>query len=286
MIGFGQSITLTSTAAVLKADLLFDNEEYSKAAELYKKAYKKTKTRELKSIIIFKQAECYRKLLNYTRAASYYKRAIIAKYSDVIIYLHYIDVLLQNKNYEEAEVQYKECLQLNPTDVLVYLRYADMLRQNENYASALEQYKLYMNLKPKDPRGYIGLSYCDSIILVKTQIKEKEESNTKRIQDSLLTLYSKKEIEPAYANQLGCISGDCNNGFGTFVDKEGTYKGEWKDGKVHGYGEFQGILYDYNGEYLNGKKHGEGQIKYHKNGAIKTGKWIEGIYQSPVKKSK
>ena len=62
-----------------KADLAFSLEEYSKAAELYKKAYQKTKNRAIKAEIIFKQAECYRMSGNIKRAQSYYKRAIKAK---------------------------------------------------------------------------------------------------------------------------------------------------------------------------------------------------------------
>ena len=34
-----------------------------------------------------------------------------------------------------------------------------------------------------------------------------------------------------------CISGDCENGYGTWVTEDGTkYKGEWKDGLSHGLG--------------------------------------------------
>ena len=102
---------------LMKADLSFDNEEYFKAAELYKKAYKKTKNRAVKSVIIFKQAECYRKSLNYKRAASYYKRAIKAKYPDVIVHLHYADVLRMQEDYEGAADQYKQYVKLNPTDI-------------------------------------------------------------------------------------------------------------------------------------------------------------------------
>ena len=35
-----------------------------------------------------------------------------------------------------------------------------------------------------------------------------------------------------------CVSGDCENGFGTFTDTNGTYVGEFKDGKFHGEGTF------------------------------------------------
>ena len=44
---------------MLKADKAFNLEQYVKAAELYKKAYQKTKIRAIKAEIIFKQAECY-----------------------------------------------------------------------------------------------------------------------------------------------------------------------------------------------------------------------------------
>ena len=63
-----------------KADKAFEAEEYFKASELYKKAYKKTKNRALKAEITFKQAECYRLSGNTKRAESYYKRAVKSKY--------------------------------------------------------------------------------------------------------------------------------------------------------------------------------------------------------------
>jgi len=102
---------------VIKADKAFDLEQYDKAAELYKKAYKKTKNRAVKSEIIFKQAECYRMSGNIKRAENYYKRAIKAKYPDVVVYLRYADMLRMQGDLEDAVVQYKKYLELNPTDV-------------------------------------------------------------------------------------------------------------------------------------------------------------------------
>ena len=78
---------------MLKADQAFSLEQYNKAAELYQKAYQSTKSRAIKSEIIFKQAECYRFSGNIKRAESYYKRAIKAKYPDVLVYLKYADML-------------------------------------------------------------------------------------------------------------------------------------------------------------------------------------------------
>jgi peptidoglycan-associated lipoprotein len=102
---------------MIKADQAFSVEQYNKAAELYKKAYQSAKSRAVKSEIIFKQAECYRLSGNKKRAESYYKRAIKAKYPDVLVYLRYADILRMNEKYEEAKLQYQKYIQLNPTDV-------------------------------------------------------------------------------------------------------------------------------------------------------------------------
>ena len=98
---------------MIKADNAFNLEEYAKAAELYKKAYKKTKNRAVKAEIIFKQAECYRLSGNIKRAESYYKRAIKAKYPDARVYLRYADVLMMQGDYAEASAQYQEYLLKN-----------------------------------------------------------------------------------------------------------------------------------------------------------------------------
>ena len=102
---------------MIKADYTFNLEQYVLAAELYKKAYKTEKNRAIKSEIIFRQAECYRMSGNYKRAASYYKRAIRAKYPDVIVYLRYADVLRMQEDYTQAQLQYTKYMTLNPTDV-------------------------------------------------------------------------------------------------------------------------------------------------------------------------
>jgi len=102
---------------MIKADKAFSLEQYVKAAELYKKAYQKTKIRAIKAEIIFKQAECYRMSGNIKRAESYYKRAIKAKYPDVVVYLRYADVLRMQDDLVEAKIQYTKYLDMNPMDV-------------------------------------------------------------------------------------------------------------------------------------------------------------------------
>ena len=44
-----------------------------------------------------------------------------------------------------------------------------------------------------------------------------------------------------------CIEGDCNNGYGTYTEADGSkYVGGWKDGKQHGQGTYT---------YANGDKY-------------------------------
>jgi peptidoglycan-associated lipoprotein len=100
-----------------KADQALILEQYSDAIKFYKKAYKKTKNRAVKVEIIFKQAESYRMLGKIKQAVNYYKRAIKAKYPDVVVYLRYADMLRMSGDFDEAVAQYTKYIQLNPTDV-------------------------------------------------------------------------------------------------------------------------------------------------------------------------
>ena len=98
--------------------------------------------------------------------------------------------------------------------------------------------------------------------------------------------------------QTGCISGDCENGYGTYVyypsgDKyvgefknknrngQGTmdwndgykYVGEWQDGHRHGQGIFTSPSGDkYVGEYKYNEKDGKGTYTY-SNGEHYVGEW-------------
>lgn len=98
-----------------------------------------------------------------------------------------------------------------------------------------------------------------------------------------------------YAQRTGCVSGNCENGEGSYVWSSGTaYTGEWKNGKQHGKGktiwsdgEWYEGSYDqgertgwgefhwkdkswYRGDYLNGRMHGYGEYHY-ASGIMYTG---------------
>lgn len=106
----------------------------------------------------------------------------------------------------------------------------------------------------------------------------------------------------------GCISGNCQNGYGTLIMKNGDrYIGQFKNGKFNGYGKLDLILGErYVGEFKNNEFWGEGTLKikdggkyigdfvnsdfnglgtfYHENGTIERGKWKNGEFVGTAKK--
>ena len=108
-------------------------------------------------------------------------------------------------------------------------------------------------------------------------------------------------------SESGCIQGDCQNqisiyvwesgdiyeggfvdglfhGKGTILYSDGSsYVGEFKDGKRNGQGtQTFSDGSSYVGEYKVGEKHGQGTYTF-KSGKVRKGKWINGVYQTPVK---
>jgi len=98
-------------------------------------------------------------------------------------------------------------------------------------------------------------------------------------------------------SNIGCVSGNCYNGWGKWQYDNGYYRGFWENSKKSGYGMYNWTeagkyigfwvqdkmegygVYFYNekdemsGYFLDGKLHGFG-----KN--FKNGKWIQGIYNN------
>jgi len=84
------------------------------------------------------------------------------------------------------------------------------------------------------------------------------------------------------SSTVGCIYGDCANGYGTFIyDSGDKYVGEWKDHKRHGQGTYTfGPKSDYAGDiYIGQSKNnawdGKGTYTW-PNGHKYVGKWKDG----------
>jgi len=71
-----------------KAHVAFEQYEFHKAMDFYKRAYSKSSDRTQKIEMSFKLAECARRIGNYRQAESYYKRTIKMRYDDPIALLY------------------------------------------------------------------------------------------------------------------------------------------------------------------------------------------------------
>ncbi len=90
--------------------------EYDRAAEQFKKAYKKEKNKYTKGEISYYMGECYRKTNKPTKATMQYARAVRYNYEMADAGLYLGDCYLAAKKYEEAIEAYEEYLQKEPLD--------------------------------------------------------------------------------------------------------------------------------------------------------------------------
>jgi serine/threonine-protein kinase PpkA len=83
--------------------------------------------------------------------------------------------------------------------------------------------------------------------------------------------------EGSVAN-FGCIEGDCTNGFGTYLFKNGDkFTGQWKNSQIFNQGIYQyhnGEKYE--GQFVDGKINGTGTY-YYNSGNRYEGTWKDGI---------
>jgi len=88
------------------ADQAFEKGDYYDAINLYKKAFSKEKSKAKKSEIVFKTAECYRKVNDFKNQEIWYEKAIKAGYKEPEAILYLAQALKFNGKYDEAIVQF------------------------------------------------------------------------------------------------------------------------------------------------------------------------------------
>jgi len=79
---------------------------------------------------------------------------------------------------------------------------------------------------------------------------------------------------------VGELQGGLQHGDGKWVTADGnnTYKGQWSDGRRHGFGTYTYASGNkYAGQYKQDKQEGEGTFMYADSGAIYEGQWANGM---------
>ncbi len=107
-----------SSRAWRAADAAFESMQYTTAANKYKKALSKAKSKPDKELISFKMAECYRYMNNTRRAEAGYKRILKTKYAEEhpILYLYYAQALKTNEKFDEAKIWFEKYAEFVPAD--------------------------------------------------------------------------------------------------------------------------------------------------------------------------
>lgn len=102
----------SSFAQLKRANKYYDNYDYVKAIQLYKKAVKKKDNKEA----LEKIANSYRLIKNYTQAGVYYSQLMNQANVDPINYFYYGMVLKNNGKIDEAKEQFKKYANSAPND--------------------------------------------------------------------------------------------------------------------------------------------------------------------------
>ncbi len=118
---YGQKKKMAKAEEALKAG------EYYDAIDLFKDAYSSIKSKDTRTQVVYKIAECYRLIDEPDKAELWYKKAISRGYQDPVAILHYARQLMKNGKYEQA----------------------------------IEEFNKYKQLVPNDPRSAEGIRACD-----------------------------------------------------------------------------------------------------------------------------
>jgi outer membrane protein OmpA-like peptidoglycan-associated protein len=111
-------------AQLKRANKYYDNYEYAKAIQLYKKAAKKD------------NSEALEKLANSYRIT---------------------------KNYKEAELCYARLMKQSSVNPINHFYYGMVLKNNNKIDQAKEQFKLYANAVPNDKKAEVSVKSCEEI---------------------------------------------------------------------------------------------------------------------------
>jgi peptidoglycan-associated lipoprotein len=96
---------------VEKAENAYNNMAYYEAIDLFKKAYVKEKDAQEKARMIYMIGKSYAAILDYEQSEVWFGKAIMAKYSDPVVYYDLAFALQNQGKYKEAIKRYKQYFQ-------------------------------------------------------------------------------------------------------------------------------------------------------------------------------
>ena len=96
-----------------RADLLYENLSYSKAASIYESLYKRYPEN---GKLIQRLAYCYDKMLNYKKAMLYYSYLVQTEERKPEDYYQYAQLLRINGNIDESKIWLEKYIELTPAD--------------------------------------------------------------------------------------------------------------------------------------------------------------------------
>jgi hypothetical protein len=94
-------------------------------------------------------------------------------------------------------------------------------------------------------------------------------------------IWRNQEYAGKSENNYGCISGDCNNGYGTYAFESGDkFQGNFKNGAYQGEGTYYFANGDkYVGQYWENKRNGKGTYTFSTDGRKYIGDWKDDLYE-------
>lgn len=117
-VGNITSISLLAQGAkTAKANASYKAEEYSKAIDLFKEAYDVVDDKAVKTEIIYKIADCYRRMNDAVHAELWFKKAIDREYQNPLAYLYYAQSLQMQGKFKDAEPIFRRYKELVPDDI-------------------------------------------------------------------------------------------------------------------------------------------------------------------------
>lgn len=128
------------SAQIRKAERLFQQFEYAKAAPVYERIVNKENKHT--PLALRRLGDINRLSSHFAKAAEWYEKAIATNAADPEVYINYGQVLRSLGKYEEAIKQFEKYQSINPSDTRAAI-YADYCKQVLKKTEAAELYEVY-----------------------------------------------------------------------------------------------------------------------------------------------